>query len=156
MAASGPLGIAVVVLGAASLALLLAAELAPVYTIDVNGLPCEPAEPTLADLCSPSGGDRHSYALLVLGLLAPVMAWGAGVGRSAPAAVALAVVGVAVLAIVLIGDLPDVTETGEIGLRFEQAEANPASGFYLSLLGGAAALLAGVIGLARLRSGGRG
>jgi hypothetical protein len=153
MAASGPLGIAVVVLGAASLALLLAAELAPVYTIDVNGLPCEPAEPTLADLCSPSGGNRHSYALLVLGLLAAVMAWGAGVGRSAPAALALTVVGLAVFAIVLIGDLPDVTETGEIGLRFEQAEASPASGFYLSLLGGAAALLAGVIGLAQLRTG---
>ncbi len=138
-----------VVLGAASFALLLAAELAPVYTIEVNGLPCEPAEPALADLCSPSGGDRHSYALLVLGLLAPLMAWGAGTGGSSPAALALVVVGLAVLAIVLVGDLPDVTETGEVGLRFEQAEADPASGFYLSLLGGAAALLAGVVGLAR-------
>lgn len=156
MAASGPFGLAVLVLGLAAFILLVAAELAPVYTIDVNGLPCEPAEPALADLCSPSGGDRHTYALLMLGVLAPLMAWGAGVGRSVPAAVALAVVGLTALAIVLIGDLPDVTETGEIGLRFEQAEASPASGFYLSLIGGAAALVGGMLGLAQLRTARRG
>jgi hypothetical protein len=57
--------------------------------------------------------------------------------------------GVAVLAIVLIGDLPELNETGEIGLRFDEAEAEPASGFYLSLLGGVLALGGGVLALVR-------
>ena len=75
------------------------------------------------------------------------MAWAAGVAGSRAAAVALVMTGVAVLAIVLIGDLPELNETGEIGLRFDEAEAEPASGFYLSLLGGVLALAAGVLAL---------
>lgn len=147
LAATGWVGLSVLALGTGSFVLLVAAELAPVYTIDVGGLPCDRVEFTLTDLCSPTGGERHSYALVVLGVLALLMTWGAGVGRSRPAAAALAATGLAVLAIVLIGDLPDVTETGEIGVRFDEAEASPAGGFYLSLLGGAAALGAGLIGL---------
>jgi hypothetical protein len=130
---------------------LITAEFAPVYTIDVGGLPCDRVEFTLTDLCAPSGGERHSYALAILGLLALVMAWGASIGNSRPAAAALALAGAAALAIVLIGDLPDVNQTGEIGLRFDEAEASPANGFYLSLLGGALALAGGVVGLVRRR-----
>ena len=146
---AGPVGLAVLALGIAACAVLIAAELAPVYAIDVGGLPCDRVEFTLTDLCAPTGGERHSYALAVLGLLAVVMALGAGIGGSRPAAAALALAGVAVLAIVLIGDLPDVNQTGEIGLRFDQAEAQPASGFYLSLLGGVLALAGGVLALLR-------
>lgn len=131
--------------------LLIAAELSPVLEIEVNGLPCAPADPALAEQCTPSGADRHSWALAVLGLLVAALAWGAGIGASRPAALALLVAGVAVLAIVLVSDLPDVDETGEIGLLFEAAAASPASGFWLSLAGGAVALIAGVLGLIAAR-----
>lgn len=151
LAGAGVAGLAVLALGIAACVVLIAAELSPVYTIDVGGLPCDRVEFTLTDLCAPSGGERHSYALAVLGLLSLVMAWGAALGRSRPAAAALALAGAAALAIVLIGDLPDVNQTGEIGLRFDEAEANPANGFYLSLLGGALALAGGLVGLVRRR-----
>lgn len=140
------LGLAVLALGSVAGIMMVIADFSPVYSIEVNGLPCEPAEPELADQCAPTGGDRHSYALLVLGVFAVLMAWGAGVGRSLPAAIALGACGAAVLAIALIGDLPDVNETGAIGVRFEQAAASPSSGFWLALLGGALAVGAGVLG----------
>jgi hypothetical protein len=138
---------AVLALGLVAGILLVIADLSSVYSIEVNGLPCEPAEPELADLCAPTGGDRHTYALLVLGLFAGLMAWGAGAGRSLPAAAALALCGLVALAIAVVGDLPDVNETGAIGVRFEQAAASPASGFWLSLVGGAMALGAGALGV---------
>lgn len=141
-------------LGLAASIVIIVAELSPVYSIEVTGLPCELAERDLAEQCEPTGAERHSYALLLLALLAAVMAWGAGIGRSLPAAAALAAAGAAVLAIALIGDLPDVDETGAIGIRFEGAAAMPKSGFWLSLIGGAMALVAGVAGvLAHRRSG---
>lgn len=157
LAGAGPLGLVVVALGITACGVLIAAELAPVYTIDVGGLACDRVEFTLTDLCAPSGGERHLYALMVLGLLALLLAslvalllfWESGIGAVRTASAALALTGATVLAIVLIGDLPDVNQTGEIGLRFDEAEASPASGFYLSLLGGALALAAGVIGLLR-------
>lgn len=146
-AGSTALRTGVVAVGLAACGLLVAGELSPVYEIQVNGLACEPAEPELAELCAPTGAERHTFALLVLAVLGALMSVGAGLRRSAPAAGALTAVGVAALAIVLIGDAPDVNETGVLGLRFDQAEAEPASGFWLSLVGGALALLAGVLGL---------
>lgn len=153
--AAGPLGFAVLALGLAGAVVLVVAETQPVVTIEIlTGGSCEIlADQTLRDLCSQSGASRHSYGLLLLGLLAGVMAVGAGAGRSRPAAVALALAGAAALAVVLIGDLPEVNETGEIGLQFAEAEARAGSGFYLSLLGGGLALAGGVVGvLATLRS----
>jgi hypothetical protein len=136
----------VLALGVLAAVLMVAAELSPVLEITVNGLPCNVADPELAEQCAPTGADRHSWALALLGLLVLVMAWGAGVGASRPAAWALAIAGAATLAIVLVGDLPDIDETGQVGLLFEAAAATPASGFWLSLAGGVAALAAGAIG----------
>jgi hypothetical protein len=148
---AGLVGIAVLALGAGACGVLIAAELSPVVTIDIlTGGSCEIlADPTLREQCSQTGASRHSWALAVLGILALVMAWGAGVGRSRAAAAALVAAGAAVLAIVLLGDLPEINETGEIGLRFDEAEAQAGSGFYLSLLGGALSLAGGVLGLLR-------
>lgn len=153
IAGAGLAGVAVLALGVAASVVLVAAELSPIITIEIlTGGSCEIlADPELREQCSPTGGSRHSWALAVLGVLVLVMAWGAGVGRSRPAALALLAAGVAVLAIVLVGDIPEVNETGEIGLRFDEAEAQPASGFYLSLIGGVLALAAGALALARSR-----
>jgi hypothetical protein len=89
-----------------------------------------------------SGYDRHSVALLLIGIFALVMTVGAWRGAR-PAMVALAVAGVAVLLIALVGDLPDVHKTGVIGELYDNARANPKVGYYLETLGGALLLLAG-------------
>jgi hypothetical protein len=89
-----------------------------------------------------SGYDRHSVALLLIGLFALVMAVGAWRGAR-PAMAAVAVAGIAVLLIALVGDLPDVHKTGVIGELYDNARANPKSGYYLETLGGALLLLAG-------------
>jgi hypothetical protein len=149
--ASGPVGLAVLALGLAACIVLIAAELSPVVRVEIlTGGSCEIlADEELREQCNQTGASRHSWALGLLGVLALLMAWAAGVAGSRAAATALVMTGVAVLAIVLIGDLPELNETGEIGLRFDEAEAEPASGFYLSLVGGALALGAGVLALVR-------
>lgn len=91
-----------------------------------------------------TGGEHHLYALLVIGLGAAFMAWGATVGRSQPAAWALLALAVAALAIVLIADLPRVNEEGLIGRTYEAARAEPRIGFYLESLGAVVLLLAAV------------
>ena len=98
-----------------------------------------------------SGYDRHSVALLLIGLFALVMTVGAWRGAR-PAMAALAVAGIAVLLIALIGDLPDVHKTGVIGELYDNARANPKLGYYLETLGGALLLLAGGGGLLLLGS----
>jgi hypothetical protein len=131
--------------------LLVAAELAPVLTIEITEAgSCEiVADPELRDTCAPTGGERHSYAFVLLGLFGLVMAWGAGVGESRPAAAAVALAGAVVLAITLIRDLPATDDTGLIGTLFEQAVARPAAGLYLAIAGGVLMVLAGIFGLLR-------
>jgi hypothetical protein len=75
------------------------------------------------------------------------MAWGAGVGGSRPAAIALAVVGVAVLAWSLLVDLPVTNETGALGRNFEGATAAAEAGLTIEIVAGALALLAGAVRL---------
>lgn len=154
----GGAGLVVLALGVAAFGVLVGAELAPVLSVEIlTAGSCElQAEPELRDECSPSGGSRHLYSLAVLGLFAALMAWGAGVGGSRPAALGLLAAGLAVLAIVLSVDVPDLDETGQIGLQFAEAEAEPASGFYLALIGGALAVVAGVLALFRARGGAHG
>jgi hypothetical protein len=89
-----------------------------------------------------SGYDRHSVALILIGLFALVMTAGALRGAR-PAMGAVAVAGIVVLLIALIGDLPDVHKTGVIGQLYDNARANPKLGYYLETLGGALLLLAG-------------
>lgn len=99
-----------------------------------------------------SGWDRHSFALLLIGGFALVMAVGAWRGAR-PAMAAIAVAGVAALLIALLGDLPDVHKTGVIGELYDNARANPKTGYYLETLGGVLLLLAG--GGLLLLTGGR-
>jgi len=90
-----------------------------------------------------SGGSHHSYALLILGIFALPMAWGAARGGSRPAMAALAAIGLVALVIMLAVDLPDIHKTGVIGQRFTDASASPKSGFYLETLGAFLLLIAG-------------
>jgi hypothetical protein len=89
-----------------------------------------------------SGGEHHSYALLLIG----AVICGAGMAaRSseawAPAAGAAALGGM-VLLIAFIGDLPDATRTDLVrGARI--ASADPAAGFWVELIGASLALVSG-------------
>jgi hypothetical protein len=90
-----------------------------------------------------SGGSHHAYALLILGIFALPMAYGATRGASRPAMAALAVIGLVALVIMLAVDLPDIHKTGVIGQRFTDAAASPKNGFYLETLGAFLLLIAG-------------
>jgi hypothetical protein len=141
------LALGVTVAGAIAGLLMILSEFLTVASVDVARGSCEvinDANPALADRCSLSGLERHGGALILIGLLALLMALGAGVGRSKPAAVALSIAGALVLGIALIADLPVTDDTGAIGLNFEGAKAMAGVAFYLELVAGALAVLAGL------------
>jgi hypothetical protein len=127
--------------------LMILAEFSTVASIELTGLDesCEAqlVDPDQRDRCSLSGFDRHGGALILLGLIAGAMAVGAGIGRSRPAAAALIAVGLVVLGLTLLRDLPETDETGAIGVSFEGAKASAGSGFYLELIAGLLVLAAG-------------
>jgi hypothetical protein len=132
--------------------LLVIAEFTTVASVDVARGSCEvinDSDPALADRCSLSGFERHGGAFILLGLMAGAMAWGAGMGGSRPAAVALLAIGVLVIVLALALDLPQTNRTGAIGRNFEGAEANAGPGLYLELVGGALAASVGLVGLVR-------
>ena len=140
-------GLGVTVVGALGGVLMIVSELTSIASVDVASGSCEvinDADPSLADRCSLSGLERHGGALILIGLLALLMAWGAGVGRSRPAGIALFVAGALVLGIALLADLPVTNDTGAIGQNFEGAKAMAGVAFYLELLAGALAVLAGL------------
>jgi len=145
-------GLALAVTGAGIMAavLMVLADFLPIVSFDVASASCEvinDTNPELADGCEQSGFERHGPALVLLALVVATMAWGAGLGGSRPAAAALVLVGVVVLAIGLLIDLPVTDDTGAIGPGFEGARAQAEIGFTLEL---AAGVLAAVAGAARL------
>ena len=80
----------------------MATEFSTVASVEVANTSCEviqDSDPDLADRCELSGFERrrrvppHALAALIA-----AMAWGAGLGGSRPAAVALVVLGALVLA----------------------------------------------------------
>jgi hypothetical protein len=131
---------------------MLLAEVTTVISVDLKNTSCEviyDSNPSLADNCSQVGFERHSVALLLLGLLTFVMGSGAAFGRSRPAAVALIAIGIVVLGLGLIVDLPASDDTGLIGRDYAEAEASPGIGLWLELIGGALAVLAGAMRVIR-------
>jgi hypothetical protein len=102
-----------------------------------------------------SGARNHAYAMLIIGLLAAPMAYGAVRGASRPAAVALAVLGLVAALIALGIDLPDATGTSTLdkSYAYASAEAAPAIGLYLETLGAALLLIAGSGGLLMVTNG---
>ena len=151
--AAGPVELGILALGILAAGLMVLAEFSTLFTVDVGSGPsCEDlASTALADTCSTTGREQHSYALVLLALLAAGMAVGATLARSPAAAAALLVVGLVVLGITLIGDLPDIGREGAIGERFTQAEAQTGAGFFYELAAGVLATLAGGLAMARRR-----
>jgi hypothetical protein len=134
--------------------LLFAAELSTIASVDVVNESCEvinDSSPALADRCELSGWERHGGALILLGLVALAAAFFATRSRSTGGGVVLVLVGLVILGITLLGDLPVTSETGAIGRDFDGATAQAGLGFFLELTGGLLCLLAG--GLALLPAG---
>jgi hypothetical protein len=132
--------------------LMLLTEITTVISIDVAVGSCDSiydTSPELADDCEQKGFERSSVALLLLGLLTLAMGVGAAFGKSRPAAVALVAIGVVVLGITLLVDLPASDDTGLIGRRYAAAEATAGPGVWLELVGGALAVVAGLLRLVR-------
>jgi hypothetical protein len=120
-------------------------EFTTVASVDVASGSCDvitESDPELADRCRLSGFERHGGAFLLLGLLSFAMAWGAGVGGSRPAAAALLAVGVLVLFWGLVFDVPEASETGAIGPRYQGAKASPGIALFLELAAGLLAVAA--------------
>lgn len=138
----------VALLGAA---LLVLAELRPLYTVHVTTYGAPPS--------SVSTGSHNAYALIPLALLAAGLAVVWMRARSAAAAWALTALGLIALLIALVGDLPDTRARGIThGIAFASTSAGP--GLYLETLGavlllgaGGAAALTRLPGAARSRPG---
>jgi hypothetical protein len=132
-------------LGVIAAVLAVVAVFVPVYEITVNTLPCEPADVRLAEQCSDAG----SIALLPLGLLAGLLAFGAGLGGSRPAAFCLLAAGAAILVLTLAIDMPKLDDTGAIGMNFERAAVQVGPAFWLELAAGVMVIAAGAIRVLR-------
>jgi hypothetical protein len=147
-----PLAIGVAVAALSAALLMFLTEVTTVISIDVAVGSCDTiydTSPELADDCEQTGFERSSVALLLLGLLTLAMGAGAAFGKSRPAAVALVVIGVVVLGITLLVDLPASDDTGLIGRRYAAAEASAGTGLWLELVAGGLAVLAGLLRLLR-------
>ena len=101
-----------------------------------------------------TAGAHHGYALLVVGIALIPMAWGAVVGGSPAARLAVVALAVVALVIVFAIDAPKVGAEGLTAERYEEAKASPKIGFYLESVGAVLALL-GAVALFVLRDGRR-
>jgi peptidoglycan/LPS O-acetylase OafA/YrhL len=97
-----------------------------------------------------NGLDHHSVAMLLLGVAAALMAFGALRGAR-PAMLALAAIGIVVLVVAFTVDLPAALEEGVLAVTYEGAEAKPAIGFFVETLAGALLLVSGGLQLMRPR-----
>src|SRR4051794_15980765 len=90
-----PLWIVVLVLAVVGAVLMIAAEFSTLRSVKVLTASCSDlADPSLRGSCVTHGGEEHSYALVLMGVVSALMAWGAAVGRSRPAGLALIAIGV--------------------------------------------------------------
>ena len=147
-----PLWIAVLGLAVVGALLMIASEFATLRSVKVLTASCSDlADPGLRSSCVTHGGEEHSYALVLIGIVALLMTWGAVFGRSRPAGAALVLLGAAVVVIALATDVPDIHKTGVLGDRFESAHAQAGPALWMEIAGGAMVLAAGIICLAAPR-----
>jgi hypothetical protein len=134
-----PLRIGLCAAASAGVACLVLATLTTVIEIKVGTTARLPGRDTHL-----SGWDRHGPALVIVAAFAAAMVAEALRGAR-PAMIALAVLGLVALGIAVIGDVPDLNETGFIGEVYEDAAAGPSAGFYLETLGGVLLLASGAL-----------
>ncbi len=95
-------------------------------------------------------GAHHSYALVPIALLAAVLAVSAWASGSRLAVLAIGLLGLLVLGIALLGDLPDAHATGLIAspaTGLQAASSSAAIGLYLETLGAVVLIIAAAAGM---------
>ena len=95
-------------------------------------------------------GGHHTYALIPIGLLVVLLAYGVLSAGSRPALLAIGVLGVIALLIALLGDLPDAHASGLLGSpasHFTSASSTPSAGLYMETLGAVALVISCGVGL---------
>ena len=102
--------------------------------------------------CAVEASDRHHLGLGVIALFAIGAVLVAVLGASRPAAIAVAIAGVAALALFLVVDLPDANSVGTLSnecasvpIQLEEAKAEPQTGFWLELAAAVALTFSGAI-----------
>ncbi len=126
--------------GVAGALLLLASAFTNIIEIKVlttNDLARPPGD------LAQTGWDRHSVAPVVLAGFALLMLAGAVLRSARPAILSVAAIGIVTLLIGIVDDAQHIHDTGQIGELYEDAHADPATGFYLETLGGALLLISG-------------
>src|SRR5262249_16243274 len=79
-------------------------------------------------------GANHAWAPIPIALLAAVLAYAVWRHRNRTALIALALLGVVVLLIALLGDLPDAHATGIVGSgasQYVEGSSTPSAGLYM-------------------------
>ncbi len=97
-------------------------------------------------LAGQTGGERHSYALLILAVFAGAATIALIAAGTASLAGAIAVAGAIALIVFLTLDLPDANGTGNLDdgiVALANVEAAPRAGFWLELVGALGLLVAG-------------
>jgi peptidoglycan/LPS O-acetylase OafA/YrhL len=153
LAGAGPLAWAVLALGLIAAALMILTEFSTIQSVRIGESTCGAAEQRLRDVCSTGGGEQHDWALLVLGIFAALLAFGAAVGRSKPAALALGAVGLIVLFVALVLDHPTLDDKRGLEIYFGEAGTKPQTGggYTLELIAGVLAVVAAGLALLRER-----
>jgi hypothetical protein len=136
--------------GFAGGALLFISEfLAIRYVTTITASCQELAQESLRDSCLVIGHESHAWGFALLGLLVVVMTFGAWIGGSRPAAVALLVAAVVGLGITLLHDLPQTGHKGGVGQNYASAKAHKGTGFWFALIGSSLALASGAVATLR-------
>ena len=145
---SGPLGWLLLAVALAGVVLLVVADFSTVSYRTIGIGACG-SRATNGGVCRTLGHESHAFALLLLAPLALVMAWGAVVGRSRAAAMALLAVGVVVLLIALAIDLPKIHDKRNLDALYDNVQGHSGTGFKVELVGGVLLILAGGLALGR-------
>ena len=152
LAGAGPLAWAALALGLSAAILMVATEFSTIHSIRLGESTCGAADVADQDKCLTGGGEQHGYALIGLAALTVLMTVGAVLGRSRPAALALGVIGLVVLGIALLLDLPTLDETRGFETRYNDVKAQTGGAFTLELIAGGLAVLAAGFALLRERT----
>jgi hypothetical protein len=122
---------------------MAATEFSTIQSVKIGESSCGAAEQGVRDICETSGAEQHHYALLLLAVLTAFLAFGAAVGRSRPAALALIGAGIAVLVIALAIDHGSLNDTHGLDARYSDVSPETGGGYTLERIAGILAIVAG-------------
>jgi hypothetical protein len=140
-------GLALLLGAFAAAALLAVADFSTLSyrTIGIGACPSRES----AGVCETAAHAQHGYALVIMAPVAFLMGWGAVVGRSRAAAVAVLVIGAVVLGIAVIGDRPTLDDSRGLEARYTDVKTHTGAAYRLEILGGVLLVLVGGLSLMR-------